>query len=356
VVAAEGDRAAGGDLPLDLDGGRERVGWQGPQQLVGGQLPDRAPTRATPGVAGGGKKPVQGGLGVGGRAQPGGAPPPLGEEVDRLLDHAFAVGSPRRARVHTDLVVLGDRGEGGLDAPGRGVHDGGHAVKPPAAGGAAQAAQDGVQRLDQMRQVLGLGQDRAGLAGVRQRPDQHVRGPAPRRAGQIRPVPLQLLARRVVQLGGLAAGDAGARLAAGPQPVGAQRAGEARVAAPVAQRDHLLIQRGCPHVAVLTKARGHIVEVGGEHIRRRTSALPRGALAGQIRADRLWVTAKMAGDRLDRPALLAERGCLHVFLPCQHGPGLLPGAVAHTPPASRRSPLPVADHPGHQEAQAGEFR
>src|SRR5918994_3960556 len=36
------------------------------------------------------------------------------------------------------------------------------------------------------------------------------------------------------------------------------------------------------------------------------------------------VTAKMTGDRGDRPALLAERGCLHVFLPCQHGPGSSP--------------------------------
>src|SRR6266508_2300499 len=46
----------------------------------------------------------------------------------------------------------------------------------------------------------------------------------------------------------------------------------------------------------------------------------------------------MAGDRLDRPALSAERGCLLVFLPCQHGPGLL-GLRHQTPPASG-SPTP----------------
>ncbi len=269
MVAAEGDQAGGRDLAGDLDGGRERVDRQGAQRLGLGQLPDRAPAGARSGVAGDGTEPVQRRLGLGGRLQPSGPPPSLGKEVDRLLDYALAIGAPGRAGVHADPVVLGDRGEAGLQAAGVRVDRGGHAVNPPAAGGPAEATRHPIQRLHQVRQVLSLGQHRPGLARVRQRPDQHVRTPAPRRAGQLHPVPLRLLSRRMGDLDRLATGHAGAGLAVGTQPPGAQRPGEARVAAPIAQRTDLVVQRGRPHVPVLTQPGGHVVDERGEPIRRR---------------------------------------------------------------------------------------
>src|SRR6266542_155420 len=161
----------------------------------------------------------------------------------------------------------------------------------------------------------------------------------PGRAGQIGPVPLLLGTWRMVDVDRLAALNAGAGLTVRPQPPTAQRAGEARVAARVAERLDLLVQGGRPHVAVLGQPRRRVVGERGERIGPRRAALARGAVPIEVGTDRLGVTAKMAGDRCDRPALRAERCCLHVFLPCEHGPGLPDAAASHT--ASIREPHPL---------------
>src|SRR6266511_1241471 len=98
-------------------------------------------------------------------------------------------------------------------------------------------------------------------------------------------------------------------------------------------------QCGRPHVAVLGQPRRRVVGERGERIGPRRAALARGAVPIEVGTDRLGVTAKMAGDRCDRPALRAERCCLHVFLPCEHGPGLPDAAASHT--ASIREPHPL---------------
>jgi len=58
---------------------------------------------------------------------------------------------PRRARLDGHAVVLGDRGEAGLHLAGAGHGHRGQPVGPPHPGGAPEAAQHPVHRLDQMR-------------------------------------------------------------------------------------------------------------------------------------------------------------------------------------------------------------
>jgi hypothetical protein len=55
-----------------------------------------------------------------------------------------------------------------------------------------------------------------------------------------------------------------------------------------------------------------------ERIRRILVAQADEALAVQVRPDRLAVASKVPGDRRDRPASLAQSGCLHVLSPCEH--------------------------------------
>ncbi len=189
-----------------------------------------------------------------------------------------------------------------------------------------------------------------------------MRAATPRRAGQLGPVPLLLLAGRMGDVDGLASLDTGARLAARPQPPAAQRAGEAGVAARRAQRDHLVVQGARPHVAVLGQPRRRVVDERGEPTGCRASALAGGALAVQVGTDRLGVTVKMAGGRGDRPALRAERGCLHVFLPCEHGAGLLglrrqiPQASGSPTPCGGPCRPPGGSERGDSVSRPGEFQ
>ena len=129
-------------------------------------------------------------------------PPPLRGGVVRLLHHALAPAPPRRADLHRDTVVLRGLGERRSQVPRPRMADRGHPVEPPAAGHPAQPLADAVQRRDEIRLLLALGEHPAPPARVRQRPDQQVRVPplAPRRgrARQLDPVPLGLLARRVI--------------------------------------------------------------------------------------------------------------------------------------------------------------
>ena len=109
-------------------------------------------------------------------------PPPAsgGEPQPRLppTPSGSPVGAGKPPRSHRSAWPPGRSSPGrqhaGHDHRGRPVH-------PPPAGGAAQAAQHAVDPLDQMRLVGQRGQHPAGAARVRQRAQQHVRLPAPRR-------------------------------------------------------------------------------------------------------------------------------------------------------------------------------
>ena len=114
--------------------------------------------------------------------------------------------------------MLGHGDEARLDDAGLRVDDGRHAVDAPAPGVAAEAAQHAVHGLDQVGLVFGLGEDAPELARARERAHQQMGVPAPGGFGQLVPVPLDLFARRVLDLDGGPALDAIARLAVRAQP------------------------------------------------------------------------------------------------------------------------------------------
>jgi hypothetical protein len=83
-------------------------------------------------------------------------------------------------------------------------------------------------------------------------PGEVVAGrPSPAGLAPLEPVPVDLVARGVLDLDRVPAGHARAGLAMGPQPGLAQLAGEGRVAAAIAELDHLVIRRARPHVWVI---------------------------------------------------------------------------------------------------------
>lgn len=188
-------------------------------------------------------------------------------------------------------------------------------------------------------------------ARMRQRPQQHIADPTPRRPAPLEPVPLDLLARRVGDLDRVAAGDPVTRLAMRAQPRGAQLADEGRVAERVAQPAHLIEQRRRPHVWVIGEPGLQIRHKQRKRIRLGPPA-GTGLPALEIRLDRAPVTVDMAADRDIRPAPLPECLNLHVFSLCEHEPRapLLAGRLGHR--QRERAPRPGGGptcwfHPGH---------
>src|SRR5262249_9956810 len=149
----------------------------------------------------------------------------------------------------------------------------------------------------EVRLILPLGEDRAHLARMRERPHQQVRFPAPGRLLELEPVPLDLLARRVLDLDRGPPLDPGAGLAARPEAAPADLADEGDVAARVAQRCDLVVERRAPQVRVLDQPLAHVRLEAGEVNGDRAAAHPRYPLPAQVGADRLPVTPEVTGDR-----------------------------------------------------------
>ncbi len=63
----------------------------------------------------------------------------------------------------------------------------------------------------------------------------------------------------------------------------------------------------------------------------------------------------MTGDGRDRPSPRAESGCLHVFLPCEHGAGP-PGGWGFVTTSFRRAPPELVDLRPPTWSGGGEFR
>ena len=145
----------------------------------------------------------------------GGAPPTLGDELDRCLNDAFAVPVPRWARVNTGAVMLRHRDEGTLDPSRAGDDHRGHPINPPTSGRATQTAEDLVDPHDQMGLVVAIGTPGPELPRMRQGTDEDVELGAPRGVVQLQPVPLDLLARRMINIGMRAAFRPRARLSMG---------------------------------------------------------------------------------------------------------------------------------------------
>jgi hypothetical protein len=351
VVAAEGDQRLRAGDPLHGQHGRERRRHRG-QRLGRGDGGDGGLAvggGAHAGVAAQQTPSIQAGLGLLDRHVVGqGAPPALGCGVVGLLHHALAVPAPRRADRHRHPVVLGDRGERGGDPAAARVTDGGHPVEPPGAGQPTQPDADPVQRVDQVRLIGRLGQHPAPPPGVCQRSDQQqrLRPPAPLRGwvGQLQPVELSLLTRRVLDHRYRPTAGRAARFARRTQPTGTNLAGERRIRAVVTQLEQLVEQRGRPQVRVLAQP---FPAVAGERLERiglGPAALAGDPVAAQVGADGLAVMAQVPGDRRDRPAPAMQRVRVHIVLPCDHetwrslrtAGGQRP-AASKGPPPSRRS-------------------
>ena len=165
--------------------------------------------------------------------------------------------------------MLGHRSEGGLDVA-RPRHD--HrrqTVGPPHPRRPAQAPQHLVHGLDEMGLVHLLGQHAAHLARVRQRAQQHVGRRSPRSVAALEPVPLDLLAGRMVDLDGVAALDARAGFAVRPEPGQPHLADEARVAQRIAEPADLVIEGRGPDVRVVDEPRRQVLVERLERVGRR---------------------------------------------------------------------------------------
>lgn len=158
--------------------------------------------RSTPGAASKSKSAKLAGVGRGREPEPVGEFAGLGG-VDFLAQQVFQCRGHRPALGlgHRYPVVLGHRGERRSHPPARRVADGGHPVEPPDPGETTQLTGGRVECFDQVSLLLARCERGAPLAGVRERPDQQVRGLAPPlglgRVREIEPVPLDLLARRM---------------------------------------------------------------------------------------------------------------------------------------------------------------
>jgi hypothetical protein len=226
--------------------------------------------------------------------------------------------------------------------------DGGHPVEPPGAGQPAERDADPVQGVDDVRLVDRLGQHPAPAPGVGQRTDQEERltTPAPLlgRVGQLQPVELTLLARRVLDHRHRAVAGWAARLARRAQPAGPQRPGEGRIGAVVPQLNQLVEQRGGPQVRVLSQSLPAVAVERLERVRFGAGPLPGDPAAAQVGADGLAVMTQVPGDRGDRPTPAVERVRVHIVLPCEHercrslrAAGGQRPAASKGPPPSRRS-------------------
>jgi hypothetical protein len=352
VEVIEGHQALRSDRALDGHLRRERQRRQFQQHFDVCEFTDRGPgpvEDAATGVHLHGE-PVHPGLGLlGSEAVGNRAPPALRGGVVGLLHHTLAVPAARGTDVHADAVELRDRGERRGDLPAGRVADRGHAVEAPPASGPAQLGYHLIEGLDQVREVLPLGQDRPPAARVRQGTDQQVSmltdSPLSRWSWPFQPIELDLLARRVsddrniATLGGLA------RFAVRPRGMAAQGPRERGVAALVTQLDDLVEQRGRPRMRVIREPPAAVLQERCERIRRLCCHR-----ADQPAGARSEPTSRAMGGCgvCDRSTLAATSGtCAAVGFPCPSSSSSLGIAVARSNSGENISvgawpPLPAA--------------
>jgi hypothetical protein len=204
-----------------------------------------------------------------------------------------------RADRDVGAVVLGELGEARVEAIGPRDHRGGHAVDSPAARGTAQSLQDRMDRGGEVPDRRLLAEDGAKAPRVRQRADQDVCLLAPWSLLQLQPVPLDLLAGRVVDLHRR-------RLVAAVLAGGADRTkikaadllDQRGVAALEALRGQLAVQHAQQQVGIVFEAGS---DVGAEGIEATDPLLLLlgAAISGEVAPDRLPVAACVAGDGRD---------------------------------------------------------
>src|SRR3989442_4856108 len=228
AIAAPCDQAGVTHLAADLDQGREALLGHPTQVFVASHLGHRA-TAPTAGVAGLGAEALVVTLGLLGGLDRGRTPPALSAVVVVFLDLPLSPRPVRRADVDGYAVVPGESGEPGEQVAGLDVHRGRHAVDAPAPGGAAELAQNLVHGLGQVGLLLALGERAPELGRVGKGGLEQVSLASPGSVGQLHPVPLELLARLVLDLGRDPAVGTGAVRTDRPQRAAPQLSREALV-------------------------------------------------------------------------------------------------------------------------------
>src|SRR5208283_3792967 len=183
----------------------------------------------------------------------------------------------------------------------------------PFAGSPTEASHDCVHRLYEVRLVHRLRQHPTGAARVRQGAQEHIGRLCPRSVPAFEPVPLDLVARGVIDLDRISTLYPRARLAVRAQARQADLTGEAHVRTAVTETDDLVVKCRGPQMRVVDKAGGEVRAVVGQSIRPRQAPDTRSSFAVQVRANRLAVTLEMAGDGRDGPSPLEQSICFHVF-------------------------------------------
>ena len=238
AVALEANERAAADEALGLELGRVGERRQRQERLRGRPLGDRL-LAAAPGIGDLDAPAVEACLRLGGSGDLRRPPPGAAQVADRRLDHALALGPPRRADGDGDAVVLGDLGKLRTQAIAAGLDDRRHPVGAPAPRRPPEPPQDAVEAGDKLGQAHPLGEHGADLPRVREGADEHVGGLAPGCLAKLEPVELDLLAGLVRKLDRDGMVAPLAELAGGPQLEPAELACQGRVGAPEAELSQL---------------------------------------------------------------------------------------------------------------------
>ena len=136
---------------------------------------------------------------------------------------------------------------------------------------------------------------------------------APGRLRQLEPIQLQLLTRRVLKLDRQRLPTTLTGRAGRAQPEPPQLARQRRVRAIEAERAQLAKQHGRVQVRIVLEAPLDVHPVGLQRARRPSRLTA--ALTPQPGTDRLAITARVPGDRANRPTAAVQSNDLHLVLP-----------------------------------------
>ena len=175
------------------------------------------------------------------------APPALSRRVVDFLHHSLPVPSTWRADIDADAVVFCDCGEGWQNPTGRRIADSRHSIETPTTCGSPQLADDPVKALYQVREILRLRQNCPPAARMSKGTDEEMSmladTPFSRRFGQLKPVKLDLLTRRMRNHSDVSARRALAWFAVGTHLMPTQSPCESRIGAWVTEFSELVVER-----------------------------------------------------------------------------------------------------------------
>src|SRR2546430_2466400 len=206
---------------------------------------------------------------------------------------------PADRRAHA--VVTCHRSERGQQLAGLGVDRRRHAVDAPDASGPAQTPEHTVDPLGQVGLVVRLGEYPPRPAREGQPALEQVGRAAPGR-GQLFPIPLDFLARFVVDLDRRPAPVAGTAIAVRPETAEADLPDEGDVALLIAEPADLVVEGRAPDVRVIAQTDLQVLDEWLEAVGVRRLPSPWLAQAAQVGLDRVAADADVAGDGRGGPA------------------------------------------------------